>query len=27
MLGSVIWLVVVAALWGFSTPLIRHGSA
>ncbi|GIY36092.1 transmembrane protein 234 homolog [Caerostris extrusa] len=27
MLSSIIWLIVVAAMWGFSTPLIRHGSA
>ncbi|XP_015921894.1 transmembrane protein 234 [Parasteatoda tepidariorum] len=26
-LGSLLWLIVVAAVWGFSTPLIRHGSA
>ncbi|KAG8178957.1 hypothetical protein JTE90_013113 [Oedothorax gibbosus] len=24
--GSVIWLIIVAALWGFTTPLLRHGS-
>ncbi|PRD24711.1 UNVERIFIED_CONTAM: hypothetical protein NCL1_42965 [Trichonephila clavipes] len=24
---SIAWLIVVAAVWGFSTPLIRHGSA
>ncbi|GFY68345.1 transmembrane protein 234 homolog [Trichonephila inaurata madagascariensis] len=27
MCGSIAWLIVVAAVWGFSTPLIRHGSA
>lgn len=26
-LGSIIWLIVVAAIWGLSTPLLRHGSA
>ncbi|XP_054708346.1 transmembrane protein 234 homolog [Uloborus diversus] len=26
-IGSIVWLVIVAAIWGLSTPLLRYGSA
>ncbi|XP_035208334.1 transmembrane protein 234 homolog [Stegodyphus dumicola] len=26
-IASILWLIIVAAIWGLSTPLLRHGSA